>query len=132
ALALTELIGPESLSDWATSRERDRVTQRGVPRPELARIARRAENDFAGVPSGIMDQSASLLCRAGHALLLDCQSLESSQVPFRPDRAGVRVLVIDTRAKHELADGEYGSRQTEGAEAARRAGIPSLRSIHDV
>jgi galactokinase len=103
-----------------------------VPRPELAAIARRAENEFAGVPSGIMDQSASLLCRTQHALLLDCQSLESSQVPFKPDRAGVRVLVVDTRAKHELADGEYGSRQSECAEAARRLGVPSLRSIHDV
>jgi galactokinase len=132
ALALTELIGPESLSDWANGRDRDTVTQRGVPRPELARIARRAENDFAGVPSGIMDQSASLLCRAGHALLLDCQSLESSQVPFRPGRAGVRVLVIDTRAKHELTDGEYGSRQAECAEAARRLRVPSLRAVHDV
>jgi galactokinase len=79
-----------------------------------------------------MDQSASLLCRAGHALLLDCQSLESSQVPFRPGRAGVRVLVIDTRAKHELADGEYGSRQAECAEAARQLHVPSLRALHDV
>ena len=58
---------------------------------ELAAIARRAENEFAGVPSGIMDQSASLLCEAGHALLLDCQSLEASQVPFDP--AAARMIV---------------------------------------
>jgi galactokinase len=137
ALALTELVGPDSLVDWAlgggTERpSRGAVGRPDIPRPELARIARRAENDFAGVPSGIMDQSASLLCRAGHALLLDCQSLESSQVPFRPGRAGVRVLIIDTRAKHKLADGEYGSRQAECAEAARRLGVPSLRAVHDV
>jgi galactokinase len=132
ALALTELVTPDSLDVWAT-RGPDPATGRAdVPRPELAAIARRAENDFAGVPSGIMDQSASLLCRAQHALLLDCQSLESSQVPFKPDRAGVRVLVIDTRAKHELADGEYGSRQAECAEAARRLGVPTLRAVHDV
>ena len=103
-----------------------------MPRRELAAIARRAENEFAGVPSGIMDQSASLLCEAGHALLLDCQSLEISQVPFDPAAAGIRILVIDTRAKHELADGEYGSRQTECQEAARRLGVPSLRAITDV
>ena len=133
ALALTELIGPDSLTDWAIGRPDQAATARpDVPRTALARIARRAENDFAGVPSGIMDQSASLLCRAGHALLLDCQSLESSQVPFRPDRAGVRVLVIDTRAKHELADGEYGSRQAECAEAARQLHVPSLRALSDV
>ena len=103
-----------------------------VSRRELAAIARRAENEFAGVPSGIMDQSASLLCEAGHALLLDCQSLEASQVPFNPAAAGTRILVIDTRAKHELTDGEYGSRQTECQEAARRLGVPSLRAITDV
>ena len=117
ALALTELSGA---GDPAVSRR------------ELAAIARRAENEFAGVPSGIMDQSASLLCEAGHALLLDCQSLEASQVPFDPAAAGTRILVIDTRAKHELADGEYGSRQTECQEAARRLGVPSLRAITDV
>jgi galactokinase len=143
ALALTELVGPDSLGDrdpldWApggANRDSAGHGTAGRPdlaRPALARIARRAENEFAGVPSGIMDQSASLLCRAGHALLLDCQSLESSQVPFRPGRAGVRVLVIDTRAKHKLADGEYGSRQAECAEAARRLRVPSLRAVHDV
>jgi galactokinase len=133
ALALTELIGPDSLNDWAVGRPDQAAAHRPeIPRPALAGLARRAENEFAGVPSGIMDQSASLLCRAGHALLLDCQSLESSQVPFRPGRAGVRVLVIDTRAKHELADGEYGSRQAECAEAARQLHVPSLRALHDV
>jgi len=79
-----------------------------------------------------MDQSASLLCEAGHALLLDCQSLEASQVPFDPAAAGTRILVIDTRAKHELTDGEYGSRLTECQEAARRLGVRSLRAITDV
>ena len=117
ALALTELGGA---GDPAVSRR------------ELAAIARRAENEFAGVPSGIMDQSASLLCEAGHALLLDCQSLEASQVPFDPAAARTRILVIDTRAKHELTDGEYGSRQTECQEAARRLGVSSLRAITDV
>jgi galactokinase len=121
ALALTGLDGP------------------GVPagapdlsRPELAAIARRAENEFVGVPSGIMDQSASLLCQAGHALLLDCQSLETAQVPFAPAAAGTRLLVIDTRAKHALTGGEYGSRRAECQEAARRLGVPSLRSVTDV
>ncbi len=103
-----------------------------VARPELARITRRAENEFVGVPSGIMDQSASLLCRANHALLLDCRSLESSQVPFGPGAAGVRVLVIDTRAEHRLAAGEYGQRQAECHQAAQRLGVPSLRAVTDV
>jgi len=100
-----------------------------VPRAELVTIARRAENEFAGVPTGIMDQSASLLCRAGHALLLDCRSLETSHVPFDPAAAGAGLLLINTRARHELADGEYGRRRAECEEAARRLGIPSLRDL---
>jgi len=120
ALALTELEGAGGVDGG------------GIPRSGLAAIARRAENEFVGVPSGIMDQSAALLCLADHALLLDCQSLEFSQVPFAPAAAGVRVLVIDTRAKHELTDGEYGGRQTECHEAARRLGVPSLRWVTDV
>jgi galactokinase len=100
-----------------------------VPRAELVTIARRAENEFAGVPTGIMDQSASLLCRAGHALLLDCRSLESAQVPFEPAAAGAGLLLINTRARHELSDGEYGQRRAECEEAARRLGVPSLRDL---
>jgi galactokinase len=100
-----------------------------VPRTELVTIARRAENEFAGVPTGIMDQSASLLCRAGHALLLDCRTLETSQVPFDPGAGGAGLLLINTRARHELADGEYGRRRAECEEAARRLGIRSLRDL---
>ena len=114
ALALTSLAGLD------------------VPRAELVTIARRAENEFAGVPTGIMDQSASLLCRAGHALLLDCRTLETSQVPFDPDAARASLLLINTRARHELADGEYGRRRAECEEAARRLGIRSLRDLTDL
>ncbi|HMI23078.1 MAG TPA: galactokinase [Streptosporangiaceae bacterium] len=114
ALALTSLAGLD------------------VPRAELVTIARRAENEFAGVPTGIMDQSASLLCRAGHALLLDCRTLETSQVPFDPGTAGASLLLINTRARHELADGEYGQRRAECEEAARRLGIRSLRDLTDL
>jgi galactokinase len=103
-----------------------------VPRADLVTIARRAENEFVGVPTGIMDQSASLLCRPGHALLLDCRSLETAQVPFDPAAAGARLLLINTRAKHELTRGEYGRRRAECEEAARRLGIASLRDLTDL
>jgi galactokinase len=103
-----------------------------VPRGELAAIARRAENEFVGVPSGIMDQSASLLCRSGHALLLDCRSLETSQVPFDPAGAGARLLLINTRARHDLTEGQYGRRRAECEKAARLLGISSLRDLTDV
>ena len=128
ALVLTELDGASGVAGGSAPAE----VAGGTARAGLAAIARRAENEFVGVPSGIMDQSAALLCHADHALLLDCQSLEASQVPFAPAAAGIRVLVIDTRAKHELTDGEYGGRQAECHEAARRLGVPSLRSVTDV
>jgi galactokinase len=102
-----------------------------VPRGELAAIARRAENEFVGVPSGIMDQSASLLSQADHALLLDCRSLDRSQVPFDPAAAGSRLLLINTRARHDLSDGGYGRRRAECEEAARLLGVSSLRDITD-
>ena len=126
ALALTELALTEQAQTELARPESAGLT---VPRRELAAIARRAENEFVGVPSGIMDQSASLLCQAGHALLLDCRSLETSQVPFAPAAAGASLLLINTRAKHDLSDGEYGQRRAECEEAARRLGIPSLRSL---
>jgi galactokinase len=102
-----------------------------VPRGELVALARRAENEFVGVPTGIMDQSASLLCQADHALLLDCRSLEVSQVPFDPAAAGAGLLLVNTRARHELTDGEYGRRRAECEEAARLLGVPSLRYLTD-
>jgi galactokinase len=78
-----------------------------------------------------MDQSASLRCQAGHALLLDCRSLGVSQVPFDPGAAGAALLLVNTRARHALSDGEYGRRRAECEEAARRLDVPSLRSITD-
>ena len=104
ALALTSLAGLD------------------VPRAELVTIARRAENEFAGVPTGIMDQSASLLCRAGHALLLDCRTLETSQVPFDPAAAGAGLLLINTRAPARA-----GRRGVRPAAGRVRGGRPPSR-----
>ena len=68
-------------------------------------IARRAENEYVGAPTGIMDQSAALLSQAGHALLLDCRSGIGTAVPLDPGAAGLALLVIDTRVRHDLTDG---------------------------
>ena len=76
-----------------------------------------------GVPTGIMDQSAVLLCRAGHALLLDCCSGESDNVPLNPAAAGLALLIIDTRAKHRLTESGYAARHIECEEAARALGM---------
>jgi galactokinase len=100
-------------------------------RPELARLARRAENEMVGVPSGIMDQSASLLAAAGHALLLDCRSLDSAPVPLDPAAAGLALLLVDTGARHALTDGRYALRRAECERAARALGVRSLRDVAD-
>jgi galactokinase len=102
-----------------------------VPRPDLAALARRAENEFVGVPSGIMDQSASLLCTEGHALLLDCRSGETSAVPLDLAAAGLVLLVVDTRVRHALSDGRYAERRRSCEDAARALGVPSLRDMTD-
>lgn len=103
-----------------------------VPRRELAAIARRAENEFVGAPTGIIDQSAALLCTEDHALLLDCDTLETVQVPFRPAAAGASALVIDTRVTHALVSGEYAARRSECEQAARLLGTPALGTVTDL
>ena len=102
-----------------------------VPRPALAAIAKRAENEFVGAPTGIIDQSAALLCTGGHALLLDCATLRTVQVPFRPGPDGVCALVIDTRVAHALVSGEYAARRAECEQAARLLGVAALGTVTD-
>src|SRR5579863_10513368 len=89
-----------------------------VPRRELAGIAKRAENEFVGAPTGIIDQSAALLCREGHAMLLNCDTLDVTHVPFRAAQDGITTLIIDTRVTHALVDGEYARRRAESETAA--------------
>ncbi len=101
-----------------------------VARRELAALARRAENEFCGVPSGMMDQLAALLGRAGHALLLDCRAGTVEPVPFDPGSAGLTVLVIDTRVRHALGDGRYAERRRACAAGALAMGVRSLREVN--
>jgi galactokinase len=102
-----------------------------VDRRSLAAIAKRAENDFVGAPTGIIDQYAALLCQEGHAMLLDCATLTVTQVPFAPAAAGAAGLIIDTRVAHALVSGEYGQRRAECEEAARLLGVPYLGAVRD-
>jgi galactokinase len=99
---------------------------------DLVDVARRAENDFVGAPTGILDQSASMLCTAGHALFLDTRDRSSEQVPFDLAAAGLALLVVDTGQTHEHAGGGYGDRRRECEEAAVRLGVSLLREVDDV
>ena len=92
-------------------------------------LVQRAENSYVGAPTGIMDQSASIRCLAGHALFLDCRSYEIEQIPFDLAAEGLAVLVINSNAPHRNADGEYGARRKSCEEAAQILGVPALRDV---
>ena len=91
------------------------------------RLAQRAENDYVGMPCGILDQSASVLCTAGNALFMDCRSSRTEQIPFDLAADGLAVLVIDTHAPHQHAGGEYAARRAACERAAAELGVPALR-----
>jgi galactokinase len=99
----------------------------GLDRPALAALARRAENEVVGVPSGVMDQMVAMLGRAGHALFLDTRSLATEQVPLPLEAARRCLLVIDTRAGHRLVDGAYADRKAACEAAAATLGVAALR-----
>jgi galactokinase len=103
-----------------------------LDRTDLVDVARRAENDFVGAPTGILDQSASLLCTAEHALFLDTRDRSSQQVPFALAAAGLALLVIDSGTTHDHAEGGYGDRRRECEAAAERLGVELLREVDDV
>jgi galactokinase len=96
---------------------------------DLARITQRAENQYVGVPCGIMDQSVSLMAHEGSALLLDCRDLSTRNIPFEIASHGLELLIIDTQAHHALVDGGYAERRASCEKAVAELGITSLRDI---
>ncbi|MFE3541694.1 galactokinase [Nocardia sp. NPDC059177] len=114
---------------------------RDLHAPELGEramieMAAAAENWYAGVPTGLLDQSASMLCTAGHALFLDMRAVTASteldhrvaeQIPFDPATHGLALLVADTGHPHDLADGAYARRRAQCESAAAALGVAALR-----
>jgi len=98
----------------------------GLDRFALAAAGRRAENEVVGAPVGIMDQAASLLCREGSALLLDCRSMATQDVALGLAEAGLGILVVDSRVRHDLADGGYADRHAACVTAAAALGVHGL------
>ena len=96
---------------------------------DMARATQKAENDYVGMPCGIMDQSVSLMGREGSALLLDCRDLTTESVPFDVASAGLELLIIDTQAHHALVDGGYAERRASCESVAAKFGIPSMRHL---
>ena len=103
-----------------------------IPGLQRAKLARRAENAFVGAPTGLMDQAASTLCTAGHALFFDCRTDAAEQVLLDTLSSGLEILVLDTKTPHALVDSEYAARRTSCEEAARLLGVPALRDVTDL
>jgi galactokinase len=98
-------------------------------REALAQVCVEAENRIAGAPTGGMDQAAAMLSASGHALLIDSASGSAESIPFNLAAAGLELLVIDTRARHALVDGQYGERRATCARAAETLGLQNLGQL---
>jgi galactokinase len=107
----------------------DAIWQLGLDRPTLARVGQLAENKAVGAPTGIMDQSASLLGRRDSAVFLDCRSLRSEVVDLGFISAKLEIVVIDTKVAHEHATGGYAARRASCEAGAAAMGVESLRDV---
>ena len=108
------------------------LSEMNVDRKKLAFAAQEAEHEYAGIRSGIMDQFASSFCKKGNAMLLDCRSLATEQVPFEtPDTV---TIVCDSKVKHSLASSEYNKRREECEEGVRvlQKHRPEIKALRDV
>jgi galactokinase len=102
-----------------------------LPLPEVAKLCQKAENVFIGARVGIMDQFVSCLGKAGHALLLDCRSLEFKLIPIPQN---VRLVICNTMVKHDHANGAYNRRREECDEGVKLLSrwYPKIRALRDV
>jgi len=94
---------------------------------QMAKLAQKAENEWVGVNCGIMDQMASAVCIEGHALFLDCRSLEYQHAPL-PE--GISIVILDTSTRRGLVDSAYNERRNQCEEAAHWFGVKALRDIN--
>jgi galactokinase len=101
------------------------ITGQALDPVEKALLCQQAEQQYAGVPCGIMDQFISVMGRKDHLLLLDCRSRRTELVPMRDP--SVSLLVTNTNVKHELGGGQYAQRRAQCEAAAKILGVPSLR-----
>lgn len=103
--------------------------QLNLTRPQLAKAGQLAENEIVGAPTGIMDQSASLLAERDHAVFLDCRSLEAKSIELGFDAEKLELLIIDTRVAHRLVDGGYADRRASCELGAKIMNVSSLREL---
>jgi galactokinase len=109
----------------ATATLVEAMTRASIDPIEKALLCQKAEHEYAGVPCGIMDQFASVMCRRDRLMLLDCRSQQIEHIPFSDPN--LTVLIINTNVKHELSGGEYAERRSQCESAARKLNVDSLR-----
>ena len=112
--------------ELATARAFATVSQLDWNPAQMALLSQRAENKWVGVNCGIMDQMISAAGAAGHALLIDCRSLENQLVPLPPGNA---VIVLDTATRRGLVDSAYNERRAQCEAAARFFNVKALRDV---
>jgi galactokinase len=102
-----------------------------IAAPRLARLCQRAEHNYAGVQCGIMDQYTIACTEKGNAILLDCRTLDTTQISIPSD---ARFIVTDSGVRHRLPDGDYNDRADECAAAVRilAKAVPGLTSLRDL
>lgn len=103
----------------------DMFNDNAIDKFELARIGQSTEHNYCGVNCGIMDQFASVFGRKGNLMRLDCRSMEYEYFPFAPENH--RLVLVDSRVKHELKDSPYNRRRQSCERVAKRLGIATLR-----
>ena len=111
----------------------DQINGNGFDRFELAKIGQSTEHNYCGVKCGIMDQFASCFGKAGCLIRLNCKTLEYKYIPFDPEKAGYRLVLVDSCVKHELASSAYNKRRAscENAAAAIRKNHPEVEFLSD-
>jgi galactokinase len=105
------------------------IWEAGYSKQDIALLGQKAENEVVGAPTGIMDQTASMLAKSDAAVLIDCKTLETELVPLGLSSQGLVVAVIDTRVSHRHSDGGYRSRREACEKGAKIMGVESLREL---
>ena len=101
----------------------------GLSKNVLAKVGQKAENEIVGAPTGIMDQTASLLGQADHAVFLDCRTLDAKATALSLEENGLEIWVMDTGVAHRLTDGGYAARRASCEKASELLGVSSLRDV---
>ena len=103
----------------------DMFNNNAIDKFELARIGQSTEHNYCGVNCGIMDQFASVFGKKDQLIRLDCRSMEYEYFPFHPQ--GYKLVLLDSKVKHELVDSPYNKRRESCERVAKRLGIATLR-----